>query len=320
MIIHTFSGLTSRIKTILQAYELVCDKGDDTLTIIWPYEKACRIPFWKVFDKDYFCGKTVIIIEGQISPMFPDYSVKKQLKKGYLLKTVYDVFNAYRGINFIKQKKVNKMQNDALERGNYYSTDLPSDISWPDGTEGLEAFNEWNADMYRKISNRIDIGYSDELYIHAYSGFGYRIPDYTKMRFCDEYYQIVNEYLKKEVEYIGIHIRRGDHDTCRKINKTDEFYKIIDEEIKTNSQVSLVLATDSIEEEKNMITRYGDRVVTQGQKELDRNKEKGIQASIIDLLLLSKCKYIIGSEGSMYSLFAAKLGGIELKYAHEKIL
>lgn len=303
----------------MQAWNLVCDRGDEELTVIWPYEKACCISFWKVFDRDFFAGKKVSVTEGWFSPKYPDYSMSGELKKGHFIRAVYGGLRAYASIHYLKLIRVTKMKRKAQKNGNYYSTYISSALI-PKEDKGYETIRRWDCEIYKKINDRISSDYTCELYVHAYNGFGYREPDYTKMKFCKEYYEIVDAYFEEGVEYIGIHIRRGDHDICRRVNLTDEFCRMIDKEIERNPLVKFVLATDSREEEEYIISRFGNRIVTQGHKELGRDKESGIQAGIVDLLLLSKCRYIIGSEGSMFSRFAAWMGGIELKYSHDNRL
>ena len=69
---------------------------------------------------------------------------------------------------------------------------------------------------------------------------------------------------------IGIHVRRGDHGIQRGGRKTDIYYNnlsdnffyLIDREIKKNKDIKFLLATDNLKSYEKFTSRYNDRIVT----------------------------------------------------------
>ena len=111
---------------------------------------------------------------------------------------------------------------------------------------------------------------------------------------------------------IGVHIRRTDHALAKK-SKTQHFVERMKEEIQNNPEVHFYLATDDWEEQFQMTERFGDRIIVQKDKTLERSSKAGMYSGIIDLLCLSKTSRILGSHSSIFSKFAAEYGRIPLE-------
>lgn len=118
-------------------------------------------------------------------------------------------------------------------------------------------------------------------------------------------------------ETIGIHIRRTDHIIAIKESPTELFFRNMDEHIDKWPEARFYLATDSREEKKQFIKRYGSRIQTTC-KEADRTSIEGMRDAVKEFFLLSHCKEIWGSFDSSFSEMAAYMGGIPLKVVKKK--
>jgi hypothetical protein len=113
---------------------------------------------------------------------------------------------------------------------------------------------------------------------------------------------------------VGMHIRRTDHPIARKYTPDDlciyEGSKIIDYGYK------IFLATDNIQTEKVMLERFRENILTYKKiPEMSQRWPKRVfslletQQDLIDLHLLAKCNYVLGSFGSSYSSLAMHCNG-----------
>lgn len=73
-----------------------------------------------------------------------------------------------------------------------------------------------------------------------------------------------------------------------------------------------MLATDDPAIEYAIKERFPDRVVVR-PKVFARDKAAGVRDALVDLLLLSRCRRILGSHWSSFSETAAEIGGIDLE-------
>jgi hypothetical protein len=123
--------------------------------------------------------------------------------------------------------------------------------------------------------------------------------------------QIPKEFLKDE--FIGIHIRRGDHVKVIKTNRLELFEIRISQILQKETQERFYLASDSEDVLVSLKSRYPNSIFyLQGAK--NRNDSNGINHAFIELYILSKAKYIIGSKGSTFSVLASKFGNNKLDY------
>ena len=131
----------------------------------------------------------------------------------------------------------------------------------------------------------------------------------------------VEEYSKKFdiTNRIGVHVRRGDFKTLDdgrgKISTNEDFFKRMDELIKENPEVKFYLTTDGIEVEKEYKERYKDKIIScpRVNQERDRDSVLAAQEALIDLLLLSKTKHILGTYLSSFTEMAWWFGNCNAK-------
>jgi len=111
----------------------------------------------------------------------------------------------------------------------------------------------------------------------------------------------------------GIHIRRTDNTKSIDKSATDLFLKQIDQSLNIDDNQFFYVATDDEKEESFLKSAFGEHILTQENKELNRNSPKGIEDALVDLYSLSQTKIIWGSYWSSFSKTAAGLTQIPLK-------
>ena len=110
---------------------------------------------------------------------------------------------------------------------------------------------------------------------------------------------------------IGVHIRRTDQVLSIRYSPTPVFIKEMQQAIVSNPDTLFYVASDDLEEVKNLQSIFGEKIITQASTHFDRQTEEGMQSAVVDLFCLSKTQRIIGSFRSTFSDVAAKMGGIE---------
>ncbi len=121
------------------------------------------------------------------------------------------------------------------------------------------------------------------------------------------------EYQKFATHTIGVHIRRTDHVDAIAQSPTSLFIERMKGEIEKNQDVKFYLATDSEEDKQKIMLQFGERIITNPQK-ADRNSVEGMESALIEMYLLSKTDFIVGSFQSTFSEMAALLGNITCEY------
>ena len=80
-------------------------------------------------------------------------------------------------------------------------------------------------------------------------------------------------------------------------------------EIEQNGDTTFYLASDSEEDKRSIVNRFGNRVFTSVHK-ADRNSLEGMQEALVELYLLSRTRHVLGSVHSSFSETAAQIGKI----------
>lgn len=149
----------------------------------------------------------------------------------------------------------------------------------------------------------------EDVYINTCSQF-YDVNEFRC--FCAK--QCIQEKVDTIIEdykdcLVGIHIRRTDNKKSIEMSPTRLFIDEIDKEITKNTGVKFYLATDSKEDERELLSKYGDRILINKNKELSRNSKAGIIDALVDLLCLSYSSKLLGSYWSSFSEVAALMNG-----------
>lgn len=316
MYVHVCSGLMSRCETIAEAYYL-SRKYKKELVIIWPKTVDCNIGFYDVFDEEQFgcIGHKVIEYRGWAGFIWAQIDEKKGFKyyirKGkilFALSVFLKEISAFlMGDTALKIKLLVWVYNN---KKTYIDFIPPSDVGWNGENYNVHIRNAWMETEKQLIKD-------SNIYIRAFCGIIKSIEeqkvDYKVLQFKQSYWEKVEHILNCNSSYIGIHIRRTDHCSAINVSGTQCFIDEINQLLVNESEIKFYLATDDIIEEQNLKKIFGSRIVTQEEKVWGRNTIEAMKSGIIDCLCLAKCKYVLGSYASVYSSFASRYGGVELK-------
>ncbi|MEJ8816955.1 hypothetical protein [Lacibacter sp. H407] len=167
----------------------------------------------------------------------------------------------------------------------------------PNGVIDVSKFDQLNKDIYIKACN--DFYFQGE-------NLQYFMPS-------DLIQAKINANTKHFTNNtVGIHIRRGDHQTSIYESPTEYFKLKMRDEVAYNKQVSFYVATDDPHVKEELITEFGERVYY-ANAVLSRNTVEGMTDAMVDLYSLSRTCKIYGSYWSSYSDIAAKIGNIPLE-------
>lgn len=277
------SGLTSRIYVIADAYDMA-KKYKQELVIIWRKTSDCNCSYKQVFDDNQFKDIKIKIYEcnqydfrfGELSTNFSILMAWQALREVFVrLKYACKhtlLYNYYRKKCCI-YKNSYKDNNEIFDEGK---------------AKGNNSFFE----CYNCITGNGDIQ-----------------SIIFKQSFIKEADDVIG---KLNGNYIGVHIRRTDHGLAKAASTTDNFIIRMKAEIEKDSDIKFYVATDDWNEQKKMQELFGERIISQPHKVLERSSWEGMHSSIIDTMCLSKSKYILGSNSSIFSKFSAEYGKIKL--------
>lgn len=113
---------------------------------------------------------------------------------------------------------------------------------------------------------------------------------------------------------VGVHVRRTDHVDATKNSPLAIFIEKMRTEMEGRDTDFYVTTDDvtAIEELKQHFP--AEKLIVYEDKVLDRDSKTGIQDALVDMLCLSKCRKILGSYQSTFSLIPSIMGQAELEY------
>ena len=291
------------------------------LTIIWPIDAECGIPFREVFAEDMFDDIDFKVAEvNLLERIYFDYhksdGVQLNLKKKHYGKAIQALVLIFMDMLQKHKRKLKvKIINAYMKRKKWIDYMPPDEIGW----EGASYIRYING-RWQQVFENLEAG--KEVCIRAYCGImkdgRYGEADLSVIKFAKKYWKQVEEIIKPNENYIGVHIRRTDHGTAIKESETKFFVDIINEMLSKSNKRKIFLATDDKQEEDRLREIYGERLVVQKNKAWGRRTGDEMKSGIIDCLCLTRCECILGSCGSVYSSFAAKYGGKKLIVCKEK--
>jgi len=106
---------------------------------------------------------------------------------------------------------------------------------------------------------------------------------------------------------LGVHIRRGDNQPEFSESKDEYFQILMDAVIAACPDVTFFLATSDQDTESRFRRRFGDRVIS-FPKTCSGRHQAAIEEALVDLILLSRTRAVLGNYFSSYSFAASVLG------------
>jgi hypothetical protein len=129
----------------------------------------------------------------------------------------------------------------------------------------------------------------------------------------------LNSFQKKYnlKSMVGVHIRRGDFadrpTSPGKVSSDEKFIERMNELIKEKPETRFFLCTDSKEMEEKLETIFPGKIIKFTKTSLKRTDVRATQEGLIDLLLLSKTKQILGTYRSTFTEMAWWFGECKAK-------
>lgn len=115
---------------------------------------------------------------------------------------------------------------------------------------------------------------------------------------------------------LGVHVRRGDAVERFMASREEDFLTLMAAVLERRPESRFFLATDLEEVERRFRQRFGGRILARRKRGGGRATEPGMTESLIDLLLLSRTRAILGNEHSAFTRVAALWGDRPLVIAN----
>lgn len=176
-------------------------------------------------------------------------------------------------------------------------------------TDSLIIDNQKNGELVPEFYEQIKL----PAYITTYSQF-FKVKDQFKIFTPTPYLQSRIEKVVAEFSenMVGVHIRRTDQIKSIEYSKTENFIELMNQELEKNPNTRFYLATDDMEEEKELRARFPEHIISNKNRVLERDSKDGMYDAVVDLYCLAACQKIIGSYWSSFSTIAAAINSVEL--------
>lgn len=304
MILIVGSGLTSRLRTIADAYA-ICKIKQWNLDIRWPLDYMCGAKPEDILDIKKMNDVSTEWHTYRKCRFLAKKDVKEAISKRHYFSAIY------KAIRWILIRKFFSFIKIVLIKAKIIISFYPPKHYEPKSEEYKQHIISARKELIQRIDNNI------EPKVDAFCGI---LSEQDKDRFGTSLHsikfkeEIVNaaEKINVNSEMIGLHIRRTDHAVCIRNSPREAFVEIVEKQIKQNPSSQIYLATDDEEEEKFFKDTYGETIVTIKHKAWEKDSIAGIKTAIIEMLCLSQCKEIYGSYTSVFSGYAAEYGNIDL--------
>lgn len=129
--------------------------------------------------------------------------------------------------------------------------------------------------------------------------------------------QVADLFPSPTRRVVGVHIRRTDHKKAIQGSPSTAFWAAMEAEVIADPETDFYVASDDEHERQETLRRFPGRVRLGPNQLLGRNDPYGCRDAMVDLVALSKCAKIIGSEGSSFSEIASALGNTSLQVARD---
>ena len=124
------------------------------------------------------------------------------------------------------------------------------------------------------------------------------------------------DYLFRELtgNCVGVHVRRTDHTDAIANSPLALFAGRMKKELEADKETSFFVATDDKEVRRELKELLPDAKLIFPQSDvIDRDSKEGIEEAFVEMIALSKCRKILGSYNSTFSLLPSYIGNIPLE-------
>lgn len=312
LILKGCAGLGNRLFTLINALSF-CESSNRKLYVDWSdgqfAEKKVNI------FSDFFTIKHPNYIEVLPQDFFESNDFYPKTWINNCEKSVYDLFQVGKPGYFVK----NFPSYLLTPYYNSRKSQLWVNKNFSSSYGFFDLFNKNNMSFGSGIPLQIKSKYI------FYSDFLPRINNLSKIKFI-----VLKKEIKSEIEkwclkynlnkeFLGVHVRHTDKTPIKSINYLVEMIK------EKHSSLSIFLSTDSHEVERKFKIEFKDKLLIYPKETNNKgNNKRGIHMwgmdnkndtyksemlrfSIIDMWLLSKCKFLIFQSNSSFSLFSKYL-------------
>lgn len=146
--------------------------------------------------------------------------------------------------------------------------------------------------------------------------------------FCELFNMLIpNDNIKQKIEFFdlknelingfGVHLRLTDFQQYSQHNNL--YYPTLEDytnkiDVLLNEQNQFYFTSDDIESYHKIKNRYGSKAIIFENKITNRNLNDNFDYAYIDMILLSKTKFVIGNVHSTFSYHAARIKNLTLHY------
>lgn len=290
--IQVQNGLGNRLRALASAY-IIAKECNRQLIVIWLPDEHCEAKFTDIFVKNYLFDN-VKIIESKL----------KQIENSFLNiitdiyeKLYYEIEEAdYFICEKLVYKNTNKIINDAV----------PNDLYIISACTLNNPHTDWykECDFLRKLELVSEL----KARVDALSA-QYNIVDaigvHIRMGQPGQVYEDTSLYAPEKQESAK---------KWRAISNLDVFKNEIDKIIEKNPMQKFYLCADNESVYQEIENKKYSNIYFTKREKYDRSVEQ-IKSAAVDMYLLSRTKYMLGSNWSSYTEVAHRLAGKELKLA-----
>lgn len=313
-------GLCNRMRAIDSMIDL-STKFQLNLIVLWTQDATLNCQFQQLFLMEPFLNEQVTILNcpagfpelyGSVDayqkltdqPQSTGSYVSRALKNTFhrtktalnLSKDLKNTVSELSGLSveqILLNEELKSVYNSSRHIGELSVTDMDN-LSYP----GIES----------KISGLLQQG--RPLFISTCYRVGPLQGNYGRFKPTETIAGRVERICNRFQETIGIHLRRTDHNTAIVHSPLEVAERLISEEMAKNGNATFYLATDDVTDRNSLVSKFGNRIFYQENKNFDRNSPKAIQAALVDLICLSRTVKVLGSHHSTFSQVAAQMGDI----------
>jgi hypothetical protein len=285
-------GLCNRIRAI---DSMIClsEMYHKKLIILWVNNASLNCSFYKLFQNSSFNNINVIEFneKDEIELL---KKIEYKFEKENIHKNFNSIFPSIEIDTWIFNSELSKIYNSKVFRN-------------------IKSLRQIDVLFFKKINKRINklLRFNKVVYISSCYRLSPIKSNYNNFIPSENILNKVKPIVDRFNNTIGLHIRRGDHIIAQKYSRTQLFDNVISKELMNDSTVTFFLATDCAETKKQIILKYGEKIICNNINSYDRNDENAIFEAMIDLQCLSKTKKVYGSHHSSFSQMAADMGNIK---------